>query len=416
MSTQQGSYNTYIGARYVPIFDGQWDNTKAFEPLVIVEYQGNSYTSKTYVPIGIDINNTDYWALTGNYNAQVEAYRKEVSDYLVKVNTNAENINLIKSKDTIVIGDSYGFSENSWIDKLKLYRPDFNIISNATGGSGFNVQGFPTFLQLITNLAPQITNPEKITRIIVCGGYNDSDSVHGNTSTLEMAISNFISYCKSTYINADIYIGEIGWTLNANIFVTIPAVINAYMNCVKYGAYYLYQSNFIMHYDKLFNDDGIHPNEDGQEKIAIAISNSLRGNYVTTNLFANSEYTADNSDLSTNTFSVGTCLTSGIITGTINYQTGSSQLVFSSPQNIVSNETIKIGTITNTYLFGDPYGTASIIVPCVFGFADGSPLKSTFINVIFKNREVYLRFNENLTNLNGIVINSSSFALPAIED
>lgn len=78
MSTQQGSYNTYIGARYVPIFEGQWDNSKTYEPLVIVEYQGNSYTSKTYVPIGADINNTDYWALTGNYNAQVEAYRQEV--------------------------------------------------------------------------------------------------------------------------------------------------------------------------------------------------------------------------------------------------------------------------------------------------------------------------------------------------
>lgn len=78
MSKQQGSYNTYIGARYVPIFGGQWDNTKTYEPLVIVEYQGNSYTSKTYVPIGVDINNIDYWALTGNYNAQVEAYRQEV--------------------------------------------------------------------------------------------------------------------------------------------------------------------------------------------------------------------------------------------------------------------------------------------------------------------------------------------------
>lgn len=78
MSAQQGSYNTYIGSRYVPIFDGQWDNTKTYEPLVIVEYKGNSYTSKTYVPIGADINNTDYWALTGNYNAQIEAYRQEV--------------------------------------------------------------------------------------------------------------------------------------------------------------------------------------------------------------------------------------------------------------------------------------------------------------------------------------------------
>ena len=72
-------YNEYIGARYVPVFDGDWDNTKEYEPLVIVSYQGNSYTSKTFVPKNTDINNTTYWALTGNYNAQVEAYRQEVA-------------------------------------------------------------------------------------------------------------------------------------------------------------------------------------------------------------------------------------------------------------------------------------------------------------------------------------------------
>lgn len=73
MATRQ-----YIGARYVPILDGDWDNTKEYDPLTIVSYLGNSYTSRTFIPAGIDINNTTYWALTGNYNAQVEAYRQEV--------------------------------------------------------------------------------------------------------------------------------------------------------------------------------------------------------------------------------------------------------------------------------------------------------------------------------------------------
>ena len=69
----------YIGARYVPLFadPAEWDNTKTYEPLTIVLHKGNSYTSRQYVPTGIDITNTDYWALTGNYNAQIEAYRAE---------------------------------------------------------------------------------------------------------------------------------------------------------------------------------------------------------------------------------------------------------------------------------------------------------------------------------------------------
>lgn len=69
----------YIGARYVPLFadPADWDNTKTYEPLTIVLHEGNSYTSRQYVPTGIDITNTDFWALTGNYNAQIEAYRAE---------------------------------------------------------------------------------------------------------------------------------------------------------------------------------------------------------------------------------------------------------------------------------------------------------------------------------------------------
>ena len=120
MSTQQGSYNTYIGARYVPIFGGQWDNTKAYEPLVIVEYQGNSYTSKTYVPIGADINNTDYWALTGNYNAQVEAYRQQVQQlqnsvdtWGTQIETNTTNISDVQKASYLQLTKSFVFFGDS---------------------------------------------------------------------------------------------------------------------------------------------------------------------------------------------------------------------------------------------------------------------------------------------------------------
>ena len=70
----------YIGARYVPVFAEpiEWDITKTYEPLTIVSYQGNSYTSKQAVPSQIAITNEDFWALTGNYNAQIEQYRTEV--------------------------------------------------------------------------------------------------------------------------------------------------------------------------------------------------------------------------------------------------------------------------------------------------------------------------------------------------
>lgn len=64
-----------------------WDNTKTYEPLTIVYHQGNSYTSRQSVPAGVDITNTTYWALTGNYNAQIEQYRNETASKLSTVTT-----------------------------------------------------------------------------------------------------------------------------------------------------------------------------------------------------------------------------------------------------------------------------------------------------------------------------------------
>ena len=78
----------YTGARYVPLFADplEWDDKREFEPLTIVLHKGASYTSRQYVPKGIDILNEEFWALTGNYNAQVEQYRTEVLTYNDRIN------------------------------------------------------------------------------------------------------------------------------------------------------------------------------------------------------------------------------------------------------------------------------------------------------------------------------------------
>lgn len=69
----------YVGARYVPKIMGEWNKALQYEALSVVTYKGNSFTSKVTVPSNIDINDENYWASTGNYNAQVESYRQDVS-------------------------------------------------------------------------------------------------------------------------------------------------------------------------------------------------------------------------------------------------------------------------------------------------------------------------------------------------
>lgn len=92
----------YVGARYVPLFAEplEWDKTKAYEPLTIVLYQGNSYTSRQYVPANVEITNDAFWAETGNYNAQVEQYRQEVKSFDGRITANTQAIDNEKNRAT----------------------------------------------------------------------------------------------------------------------------------------------------------------------------------------------------------------------------------------------------------------------------------------------------------------------------
>lgn len=81
----------------MPIIVGEWDNTRTYEPLMVVTYQGNSYTSRQYVPAGIEITDDSYWVLTANYNAQVEQYREEVTAYDGRITTAQDTADNAKS-------------------------------------------------------------------------------------------------------------------------------------------------------------------------------------------------------------------------------------------------------------------------------------------------------------------------------
>ena len=109
------SVREYVGARYVPVFanPGEWSSQTSYEPLTIVTYQGNSYTSRQYVPVGIDISNADYWAETGNYNAQVEAYRLETR----KVGESLDATNQDLDDLTIRVSD---IEHDGWVTSDKI--------------------------------------------------------------------------------------------------------------------------------------------------------------------------------------------------------------------------------------------------------------------------------------------------------
>lgn len=121
----------YTGMRYVPVFADplEWSSANSYEPLEIVIHEGNSYTSKTFVPVGIDISNSAYWALTGNYNAQVEQYRQEVLAFDGRITKNTNDIAAVKTvadnleshvgTEFIIIGDSWSDTDPSTTSYIK---------------------------------------------------------------------------------------------------------------------------------------------------------------------------------------------------------------------------------------------------------------------------------------------------------
>lgn len=164
----------YVGARYVPKIMGEWNKALQYEALSIVTHRGNSFTSKVPVPPNIDITNTDYWINTGNYNAQVEAYRKETLEAKQLANNTNADLQAFKKTQTS--------TNNEFTNKIDLTTSALNGLKNVVfNGDTPNVitvaksgGRFHTINEAITFAKKYCSRNNRVT-IIICGGvYNES--------------------------------------------------------------------------------------------------------------------------------------------------------------------------------------------------------------------------------------------------
>ena len=217
---------TYTGMRYVPVFADppEWSSANSYEPLEIVIHEGNSYTSKTFVPVGIDISDPQYWALTGNYNAQVEQYRQEVGQYRQevgqyrqevleidgRVNANAQAIvnlkgELLSQKHMVLIGDSYTNPavplENTplWWEYV---CKNLNVVAHnyAKGGAGYQVQGNLFSTQVANAVADTSYDHKAVEYCVVYGGINDIGQI---AATM---VQNVYDALQKEFVNAKVVI------------------------------------------------------------------------------------------------------------------------------------------------------------------------------------------------------------------
>lgn len=308
----------YVGARYVPVFADplEWSDQREYEPLTIVAYQGNSYTSMQSVPVGVDINNTAYWAQTGNYNAQIEAYRREVLAYDGRITANANAIaaetqaringdnalalridSLSKQtpvqnengRNAVFIGDSFMAPTTSYPQKLAYFTAQlmgWTMYNYAYGGSGWvdEAGAAMNFYHQIQKAAQQISIPvADVDYIVIGGGFNDwNDPTPLTYNQLYSAALQTIKEARAQFPNAQIIAIPMMFrnygvdTHMHDLYSAIVAGIAASGVAVKViKDAYMWQLGFK-------NVDGVHPTVDLYKIMAQYVASKVMGGDVKT--------------------------------------------------------------------------------------------------------------------------------------
>lgn len=278
----------YIGARYVPKFyenqqgDSTWTAGVAYEPLTIVTYNGNSYTSKKPVPasVGNPSANPAYWVSTGIYNTQVEQLRQEVED----IGQRKANINTF----ALYIGNSYAIGTDSNTGN-GIYNRTKNEFDGShleyAGGSGFvNYDGdHITYLELMQRaVSDGDVDTDDVTHIVVISAMGDSRAYAAGLN-VQGALTAFAAYARDTFPNlVDIIVtlAEIRAVadLTGNSLDNIYKVHKDFKTyCPINGMHYIGWIGWPCMYDPAYTlSDNYHPGTPGYEIISQMFKNCWR--------------------------------------------------------------------------------------------------------------------------------------------
>ena len=141
----------YIGARYIPVFADpvEWDNTRPYEALMMVQHVGETYMSRQAVPIGADLPDTgqgeesnEFWVHMSNWNAQVETYRQEVLQYNGRISTlendlplaDFDNVNTVSK----AISDALALLPGTSFDSVNTVAKAISDLSDVIPESSFD--------------------------------------------------------------------------------------------------------------------------------------------------------------------------------------------------------------------------------------------------------------------------------------
>lgn len=283
----------------------------------------------------------------------------------------------LDSGKTIFIGDSYAVGNtrvngidqivDGWVEYLVniLGLSSSQYYKFCEGGIGFadsGQGGHLGFLDLLQSNISSITDKTIIKNVIVCAGYNDANQ---QFSAIDGAIFNFISYCKTQFPNAKIFIGMIGNNSAKNDTgrnfrrAIRNTVIPAYTTCRAYGAIYLNGVENIMKYYPNLSEDTIHPTPAGYRILAQCIFQALKNGKVTYILPPSDITWNDSSNINFGNFTIK----SQIVDNMTQFKITSGSIQFTNPISF-SGGYVDLGAINcNNYIFTD-YGDLAIPIFC----------------------------------------------------
>ena len=276
----------YVGARYVPKIMGEWDKALQYEALSVVTHMGNSFTSKVPVPANsVNINNTDYWVNTGNYNAQVTEYKEKVEKEIedrknadTEISNNLTNeINNRKNadKDNILwIGDSYSVNyDHKLPNGVRNMLNAKNWYEHSRGGAGFlGAWAGIDFNGLIEEAKKEMTDTQKemINYVYIVGGANDSNFTW---TEIKPKVISTVANARGSFPNAQVcfIFASSAYTSYLNLLTkTINISNDNLMPCIFAMPYYYLTGAF-------YNTDNLHYTKEATNYIISVISNLICG-------------------------------------------------------------------------------------------------------------------------------------------
>lgn len=252
-------------------------DTESREKNVQLENELNELKGK------VDENKNDTTVKINNANSRIDNTNKRIDELDNKINVTNTNVTSVSNRVSklestksvlsdrffIFIGDSYmyGYTPDGKVegfaDKVKkITGLNGNIF--ARGGEGFAKSGpYGNFLDRLKDYAG---DKNKVTDIIVVGGYNDQGYSY---SEIGSGISNFYNYMHSHFPNATLSIGMNAWSTSPTKYNGIRKVLEAYTKASASVPFRMIKNiEFALHFSDFFSSDGFHPNTDGQNALA----------------------------------------------------------------------------------------------------------------------------------------------------